>query len=150
MDRGAYSYRTNPAVPQFPDDLALFVFDGDCVLCSRSARFVLRQDRRRRLRFAAAQTPLGQALLTHYGQDPADPRSNIVLLGGRAWLKSDAALKLAELLGPPWALGVVLRIIPRTLRDGVYDLIARNRIRLFGARQVCYLAEPGMADRFLS
>jgi predicted DCC family thiol-disulfide oxidoreductase YuxK len=150
LDRPLFSWRDDPAVPDFPDDLALFVFDGDCVLCSRSARFVLMRDRAGRIRFAAAQTPLGRALMAHGGLDPDDPASNIVLAEGRMFLKSDAALKLAGLLGLPWSLALVLGLVPRILRNGVYDIIARRRIRLFGARQACYLAEPGMADRFLS
>ncbi len=145
-----FGWRADPAVPEFPDDLPLFVFDGDCALCSHSARFVLMRDRQMRIRFAAAQTPLGRALMIHLGLDPDDPASNIVLEGGQAYLKSDAALKLADLLGPPWSLAAAFRLVPTALRDAVYDFVARRRIRFFGARRQCYLAEPGMADRFLS
>ncbi len=150
MDRASYSYRTDPATPPFPDDRPLFVFDGDCALCSHSAQFVLRRDRRAAFRFAAVQTPLGRALFVHYGLDPDRPQSNIVLADGRAWLKSDAVLELARRLGLPWSLACVARFAPRSWRDTVYDVIARNRIQLFGARDVCYLAEPGSEDRFLS
>ena len=150
MDRASYSYRTDPATPPFPDDLALFVFDGDCALCSHSVQFVLRRDRRKAFRFAAVQTRLGRALFAHFGLDPDQPQSNIVLAEGRAWLKSDAVLELARRLGPPWSLICVCGVLPKAWRDAAYDLIARNRIRLFGARDVCYLAEPGSEERFLS
>ena len=66
----AYSYRNDPAVPSFPDDRPVVIFDGNCVLCSAFAQFILRTDRRRRFRLMAAQTPLGAALYEHYGLSP--------------------------------------------------------------------------------
>jgi len=148
--REAHSYQSDPAVPAFPDDQPLFVFDGDCVLCSASARFVLRHDRSKRVRLAPAQSPLGSALYRHYGLDPATFETNILLVDGVAWFKSDAAIRIARLLGFPWSLASLTSLAPRFFRDGLYDMLARNRFRLFGRRRVCYLAEPGFEGRFLS
>ena len=150
MDRAPYSYRTDPAAPPFPDDRPLFVFDGDCALCAHSAQFVLRHDRRKTFRFAALQTPLGRALFLHFGLDPDQPQTNMLLAEGKAWAKSDAVLELVRRLGPPWSLAYAAKALPKFWRDAIYDLIARNRIRLFGARDICYVAEPGSEDRFLS
>ena len=150
MRREAHSYRSDPAVLDFPDDQPLFVFDGDCVLCSASARFVLRRDRSKRVRLAPAQSPLGLALYRHYGLDPATFETNILLVDGVAWFKSDAAIRIAQLLGLPWSLASLAALAPRSLRNGLYDMLARNRFRLFGRRRVCYLAEPGFEGRFLS
>ena len=67
-----YAYRDDPAVPDFPDDKPVIVFDGHCVLCSRWARFVLKHDRRAVFRLLPAQSPLGHALYIHLGLDPVD------------------------------------------------------------------------------
>jgi predicted DCC family thiol-disulfide oxidoreductase YuxK len=68
--REAYSYRSDPSVPSFPDEKPIIIFDGKCVMCSAFARFVIRHDGRRRFRLLAAQTPIGAALYAHFGLDP--------------------------------------------------------------------------------
>ncbi len=149
MMREPYSYRSDPAVPPFPDDRSIFIFDGRCVLCSAAAHFVLRHDKRRRFRLLAAQTPLGAAIYTHYGLDSTNYRTNIVLEDGRALLKSESSIRIFERLGFPWSLAAVARVLPRTLRDRLYDVIARNRLNWFGVRETCLVSTPDDADRFL-
>ena len=146
----SYSYRRDPAVPAFPDDRPIIIFDGHCALCSGWARFVLRHDRRGLYRLLPAQTPLGHALYMHYGLSPEDYETNILLADGTAWFKSEGSIRMAEGLGPPWSLARVLRILPLKLRDALYQGVADNRLRLFGRRNVCYRGEPGQEDRFLA
>lgn len=143
------SYRDDPRVPRFPDDKPLVVFDGVCVLCSASARFVVGHDPRGRFRLTAAQSPLGQALYRHLGLSPTSYDTFLLVEGGQAFVKSDAALRVAARLGLPWSLAAALRIVPRPLRDAAYDLVARNRYRIFGRRDTCFLPGPGEAGRFL-
>lgn len=145
----AWSWRGDPAVPAFDDSAPVLVFDGHCVLCSASARFVLRHDRAGAFRFLAAQSPLGQALYVHFGLDPAALASVLLLDRGRPWTRSDAALAALRRLGGPWAVLAWLRLIPRPLRDGAYDLIARHRYRLFGRRAACDLPDPARTPRLL-
>lgn len=147
--RPAYSYRHDPAVPPFPDDRPILVFDGHCVLCSGFAAFLLRRDRRRRFRLLAAQSPLGAALYAHYGVRGADYESNILLEDGRAWLKSEGSIRIFERLGLPWSLLAAGRLLPLAWRDRLYGFVARNRLRWFGARDACYRPAPAEADRFL-
>ena len=147
--REPFSYRADAAVPPFPDDKPIIIFDGYCLLCSRWARFVLRHDRAKRFRLLPAQTPLGMALYTHYGLDAVSYETNILLADGRAWLKSEGTIRMLEGLGFPWSLASVARILPRAVRDPLYNVIARNRLRWFGSRETCYLPEPAEADRFL-
>ncbi|HEX4765322.1 MAG TPA: DCC1-like thiol-disulfide oxidoreductase family protein [Lichenihabitans sp.] len=150
MARRRHSYRDDPAVPAFRDDRPVIVFDGFCVLCSGTARFVMRHDPHKRFRLLAAQTPLGQALYIHYGLDPQDYDTFVVLKDGRAYFRSAAALEIASTLGAPWSAAGIVRIVPSALRDAVYDLIARNRFSLFGRRESCARPTPGDADRFLA
>lgn len=145
-----YSYRDDSAVPKFADDRPVIIFDGHCVLCSRSAQFVMRHDKRGIYRLLAAQTPLGSALYVHYGLDPRDYESMILIADGVPALKSEAIIRIARGLGTPWSLAVVLRVLPRALRDWLYDVLARNRFRIFGRRDMCYLPDPRDADRFLA
>lgn len=148
--REPYSYRADSSVPPFPDDRPIIVFDGHCALCSGWARFVLRFDRARRFRLLTAQSPLGRALYVHYGLEPSDYETNILLTEGRAWCKSEASIRMAEGLGWPWALARVFRVLPLPHRDRLYGTLARNRLRVFGPRAACYVPGPEHRDRFLA
>lgn len=150
MTQAAYSYREDPMVPRFADDQPLIVFDGHCVLCSGWANFVLRHDRRRVYRLLAAQTPLGQALYAHYGLGGDDYQSNLLIASGQVFIKSEGSMRMAEGLGWPWRAAAVFRLLPLRWRDALYDVVARNRIRWFGRREVCYLPDPKDADRFVA
>jgi len=147
--REAFSYRGDPDVPPFPDERPLLVFDGTCVLCSAAAQFVMRRDRRRVFRLLAAQTTLGAALYRHYGLDPVRYETNILIEDGRAWFRSEAVIRVLARLGFPWSVAVAARVLPSALREPIYDIIANNRIRWFGARDQCYAPQPEDADRFL-
>ncbi|WP_243455732.1 thiol-disulfide oxidoreductase DCC family protein [Sphingosinicella sp. BN140058] len=141
----AYSWRDDPRVPAFPDDRPLIVFDGLCVLCSANAQFVLRHDRQRRFRLTIAQGPIGEALYRHFGLVKGDYETLLVLDRGRLLTHSDAAIAIARQLGWPWRAATVARLVPRPLRDRLYLLIARNRYRLFGRRETCWM--PSDKDR---
>ena len=148
--RDPHSYRGDPNVPSFPDDRPLIIFDGYCALCSGWASFVLRHDPGGRFRLASAQSPLGYALYVHYGLDPQDYETNILIEDGRAWFKSESSIRMLEGLGWPWKLAAVFRILPRVVRDPMYEFIARNRLRFFGKRATCYLPQKQYEDRFLA
>jgi len=148
--RAPYSYRDDRSVPAFPDDRPIIVFDGHCVMCSAWARFVLKHDRRGAFRLLPAQTPLGEALYRHYGLPTDDYETNILIEDGVAWFKSTGSLRMARLLGFPWSLAGVLYGLPRPVRDGLYEWVAKNRLAWFGRREVCYRAPVGHEDRFLA
>jgi predicted DCC family thiol-disulfide oxidoreductase YuxK len=147
--RAAYSYRDDPAVPKFPDDRPIIVFDGYCVLCSGWVSFILRHDRHATYRLLPAQSPIGCALYAHYGLDPQDYETYILIENGLAWFKSEATIRMTQGLRFPWSLAGVFRVVPRSWRDRLYDLVARNRFRVFGRRATCYGPPPRHEDRFL-
>jgi predicted DCC family thiol-disulfide oxidoreductase YuxK len=151
VQRAPYEYRADPAVPRFADDRPVIVFDGQCVLCSAFAQFILRKDHRARFRLLAAQSELGDALYRHFGLDPVHYETYVLLQDGKAYFRSEASLRILDGLGLPWSLlAASARLVPLALRDAVYNVIARNRLRWFGTRAQCYLPEPSQADRFLS
>lgn len=149
MDQAAFSWRADPDVPAFADEHPLIVFDGECMLCSANARFVLRHDRRRRFRLTTAQSPLGRALYRHFRLRSDEEGTIIVLDRGRLFTDSDAALAIPAALGWPWRLAAGLGIVPRPLRDRLYRWVARNRFRWFGRRETCWLPAPADSDRIL-
>ena len=151
MQRAPYDYRADPAAPRFADDRPVIVFDGKCVLCSSFAQFILRKDHDARFRLLAAQSELGSALYQHFGLDPVRYETYVLLQEGKAYFRSEASIRILDGLGGAWSLFATLaRLVPASLRDALYDVIARNRLRWFGTREQCYLPGPSQADRFLS
>jgi predicted DCC family thiol-disulfide oxidoreductase YuxK len=117
------------------------LFDGVCVICSRFFRFVAARDPQARFRFAAVQEPRGRRMAAALGIDPVFPETNALVLGGTAYMKSDAGIEILRRL-PGWAWARHLRLIPRPLRDWLYDRVARNRYRLFGRTETCMVPGP--------
>lgn len=132
--------------PDIEHDLILF--DGDCVLCSRGARFVHERDNAQRFKFVAIQSAYGRALAARFGIDPDTPQTNLALVGGRASFKSDALLAILAVL-PGWRWTGVVRVAPRVVRNWLYDRIARNRYQWFGQRAQCWAGDPALASRVL-
>jgi len=128
----------------------IILFDGMCNLCSRAVRVVLKRDRHKEFRFAAMQSAAGRELLKQHGLPERGVDYLVLVEGGRAYVKSDAVIRIASRLTGPWRCwAAVVRLVPRFLRDFKYDFIARFRYRLFGKRSSCLLAPPGAAERFL-
>lgn len=125
------------------------LFDGVCRFCAFWARFLLRFDRHRHFMLATVQSSRGQALLEDCGL-PLDRHESVVLIeDGRWFLRSTAALRIVRRLPLPWSLLSVFWLIPRPIRDWVYDRIADNRYRWFGRYDECPLPDPALRDRFL-
>ena len=135
-----YSYRDDPAVPPFPDERALILFDGVCVLCNGFARFVAKHDSAAHFRFAQAQSELGGALFRHYGLDDIEFETNLLIADGRAYGRLEAFAQILGMLGAPWSATRVLLLLPRRSRDWLYGRIARNRYRVFGRYEACPIA----------
>jgi len=127
----------------------IIVFDAECLLCSANAQFVLDHDGRGRFLLASMQGEAGSALYRRFGIDPADPDTLIVVEGDRVRRDSDAILAIWAGLGWPWRAATMFRLVPRALRDLVYRWVARNRYRLFGKRDTCWLPDPAFRDRML-
>lgn len=127
----------------------IILFDAECVLCSAYARFVLERDRAATFRLAAMQGEVGRSLARRHGLDPDDPASLLVVEGDRVRRDSDAILHISETLGFPWSLARIFRTVPAALRDPVYRFVARNRYRLFGRRETCWVAPEHDRDRIL-
>lgn len=131
------------------DDRPIILFDAMCVLCSANAQFVLRHDKQRLFRLASMQGDVGAALYRRFGIDPFDPESIIIVSGDTISRDSDAVFAIYQGLGWPWRLFGIFKIVPRPIRDSVYRWVARNRYRIFGRREICWLPDAEYADRVL-
>ncbi|MBL7690761.1 MAG: DUF393 domain-containing protein [Flavipsychrobacter sp.] len=125
-------------------------FDGVCNLCNRTVQILIRNDKAQQLTFCSLQSGRGAAVMKKVENTAATPKSIILKAGDKYYTKSTAVLKIARILGGAWALLYPLVLIPRPLRDVVYDLIARNRYRWFGRSGTCMMPDHTVAARFLS
>ena len=128
----------------------LLLFDGVCNLCAGSVQFVLSHDKSGLIYFCSIQSELGSKLYREQGFNPAAPQSMLFITPEGFFSKSDAALKLAEVMGGPLSCLRFLKIIPRPLRDAAYSFIAANRYRFFGKKDQCWLPRPEWKTRFVS
>jgi predicted DCC family thiol-disulfide oxidoreductase YuxK len=127
----------------------IVLFDGVCNLCNRSVQFIIQHDPQGRFRFASLQSELGAELRARLGIDPQAIDSIILIEGDRWYRESAAALRIARGLSGAWKMLWPLRFVPRSLRDGAYRIIARNRYRWFGKQETCWLPTPELRGRFL-
>ncbi len=131
-----------------PDE-AVVLFDGVCNLCNGLVSFLLPRDPEGRLTFAALQSDAGQDLLTRHGLPTEGFDSFVLVEGEQLYTKSDAAIRVAELLGWPYRVAWVGRILPKSLRDSLYDIVADNRYDWFGQKDQCTIPDEDVSHRFL-
>ncbi len=127
---------------------AVIVFDGICVLCNGWVKFLLRHDRHGRYRFAAMQGASGRLLLATHGLDPDDPASFLLADAQGMHTDSDAIVRVLTGLGGVWKIASLARLVPGTLRDRLYRMVARRRYRWFGTTS-CAIPTPEQRARFL-
>jgi len=127
----------------------ILLFDGVCNLCNASVQWVLKRDRKGIFKFAALQSETGQRLLQQFGFSQENFDTVVLVDGEKVFTRSDAPLEIARRLGGLWSLFFVFKIIPRFLRDAVYNWVARNRYRWFGRKEECMLPRPEWKNRFL-
>lgn len=149
LGKAPFSYRRDASIPSFDDSGPVVFMDGTCALCSRTARIIARLDKRQEFRICPVQTPLGQAILGHYGLDAADPNSWLYLEDGRAHTSMEAVIRAGMRLGGWGRIVAALRVLPRPMRDWLYRRIARNRYRFFGHTDICALPDPALRRRLI-
>lgn len=127
----------------------IIVFDGVCNLCSGSVQFIVRRDHAEIFKFAPVQSATGRELLIKYGIEPDAVNTFLLVENDEASVRSEAALRIAKRLSWPCRVLTVFRLMPRPLRDAIYDFIASRRYRWFGKREACVVPTPAIRARFL-
>lgn len=130
----------------------VLLYDGVCGFCNKTVQMILDRDRRGTLRFAALQSDYGRAVVSRHRE--LEGVDSVVFVessaeGERVYVRSSAALKVASYLGGIWKVFLFAYVVPRPVRDYLYDLFARNRYRFFGKYDQCMLPPAAARARFL-
>lgn len=125
----------------------IFFFDGVCGFCNGFVDLLLRLDRHGRLKFATLQGETAKKLLDRHDDLPMS--SSVLILDGIIYEKSEAALRCFSVLGGAWRGMLVFRVLPRSLRDWIYDQVAIRRYSIWGKRESCRIPPPQERARFL-
>lgn len=134
-----------PTPRKKPRELVLF-FDGVCGLCSSVVDFVLSEDREERFIFSPLQSEYATQRLT--SQQTQNLESLVLIEEGKVYEKSDAVIRIGLNLGGIYRTAGLFRTIPRSLRDKIYDYVAKHRYRWFGKQETCRLPTPAEKTRF--
>ena len=127
----------------------IILFDGVCNFCNSSVNFVIDRDKKSVIKFAALQSEAGQQLLQQFNLSTSEFNSFIFIEAGTVYTASTAALKVSKYLTALWPLLYGFIIVPKFIRDGVYNWIAKNRYKWFGKKDQCMIPTPEVRNRFL-
>jgi predicted DCC family thiol-disulfide oxidoreductase YuxK len=115
---------------------SIILFDGICNLCNGTVDLLIKKDIKKQFIFAALQSKTGKLLIQKF-KIPPNSDSVILIKFDRIYFESDAAIEIAGMLPFPWKMGVIFKIVPKKIRNGIYLWIAQNRYRWFGKRNTC-------------
>jgi predicted DCC family thiol-disulfide oxidoreductase YuxK len=141
-------------VPAGVEGAHLVLYDGVCGLCNRLLQFLLAHDRRAVFTFTPLQSATGRSTVERFGGNPDELTSFYVLANyrtnhARLFSRGRAALFVAGELGWPWKAAVLMGAVPTPILDRLYDVVARNRYRLFGRFEQCLAPRPEFKRRFI-
>ena len=132
------------------NDNPVILFDGVCNFCNSAVNFTLKRNTKANIRFAPMQSEAGQKLLQQYTLPVDDMQSFIFIENGIVYKQSTAGLKVCRHLRGFWPMCYVFMIVPKFIRDGIYNWIAKNRYKWFGVKQACMIPTPEVRSRFLT
>ncbi|SDZ75756.1 Predicted thiol-disulfide oxidoreductase YuxK, DCC family [Arachidicoccus rhizosphaerae] len=152
-----------PTIDKKPVPDLLLLFDGVCNLCDRSVQFIIRHDPKAKFKFASLQSDYTRRLVQGALKEALTPimqpecqknaeaslRSIILIKNGQVFDRSTAVIKVLSLLGFPWNLATIILILPRALRDPLYNYIARHRYKWYGKKDRCMVPTPELKTRFM-
>lgn len=127
----------------------VILFDGVCKLCNAWSNFIIKHDRHRVFKLCSVQSKEGKQILLHFGLPSETYETMLYVEGNQSFQKSEAFFQIMNQLGYPWKIVCIFKVIPKPLRDWMYDRIALNRYSLFGKYDYCTLPSPDHEARFL-
>src|SRR6478735_6987457 len=130
-------------------DGPLILFDGVCNLCNNSVQFIIKHDPPAYFKYSSLQSAAGQYLLHKFNLPESQLHSVILIKNESIFQKSDAALEIAKNLNGLWSTLTIFKIIPRVVRDWLYDVVAKNRYTWFGKKDTCMIPTPELKSRFI-
>jgi len=128
----------------------VILFDGVCKLCNAWSNFIIKHDHQHVFKLCSVQSNEGQKILRHFGLSTEVYESMLVVEGSAVYQQSDAFFQVVARLGYPWKFICVFCMVPKLLRNWIYDRIALNRYRLFGKYDTCLLPAADHDARYLA
>ena len=132
------------------ENKSIILFDGVCNLCNASVNFVIKHDKKAQFLFASFQSDAAKEIMLHFNLENFMADSVILVEGNKVYDKSTAALKIVKKLDGGFKVFYVFLIVPKFLRNWIYDFIAKNRYRWFGKRASCMVPSLELKNRFLN
>lgn len=127
----------------------VILFDGVCNFCNGAVNFVIKRDKKALIQFAPLQSEKGRMFSKQFGFSEEDMKTFLFIEEGKVYTKSAAALKVCRYLGALWPLCYGFMIVPKFIRDGIYNWIAKNRYKWFGKKETCMIPTPEVRTRFI-
>lgn len=128
----------------------IILFDGVCNLCDSAVQFIIRRDKKNTFLFASLQSEMGQRILAQYNFPVDELNSFILVENNKAYTRSTGALKVVKKLKGLWPLLYGFMIVPKFIRNWVYNWVGRNRYKWFGKKEECMIPTPELKARFLN
>jgi len=128
----------------------IILFDGVCNFCNRTVNIILAHDKAAQYQFAPNQSIAAINLIQQFGLEAHALNSVVLIEGDKVYTKTDAVIRIADKLSGWPSIFRWLKLIPKPIRNFTYDLIAKNRYRLFGKRSSCMIPDKSIMNRFLT
>ncbi len=127
----------------------IILFDGVCNLCNWSVNFIIKHDINNRFKFTPQQSKIGKKILLAKGFNPLDSSTIVLVAGDKLFTKSDAIIEIGKQLSGWPKTVIILKIVPKLIRDYAYSIIAKYRYNIFGKKQVCMIPTSNYKDKFI-
>ena len=136
--------------PNIQEHERVILFDGVCKLCNAWGNFIIKNDKKHSFKLCSVQSSEGQEILRHFNFSTEHFETMLCVEGNKFYQKSDAFFRVIYILGMPWSLPYIFKVLPKALRDWLYDRIALNRYTLFGKYDFCSLPTADHENRYLN
>lgn len=138
-------------IDELPADKKIILFDGICNLCNKSVQYIIRKDQKNQFRFVALQSELGQKIIKHIGISAQKIDSIVLYQPGIAYYyKSSAIIEIFKTLQGFINYGIILQLLPTSIADKIYDMVAKNRYQWMGKKESCLIPSQEIKSKFLS
>ena len=127
----------------------IILFDGVCKLCNACSNFIIKHDKKHHFKLCSVQSDEGQKILAHFKFSTSHFETMLYVEGRNCYQKSNAFFNIMSVLGMPWSFILIFKILPRFLRDWMYDRVALNRYKIFGQYDICQLPNADHDNRYL-
>jgi predicted DCC family thiol-disulfide oxidoreductase YuxK len=127
----------------------LILFDGVCNLCNSSIQYIIKYDKHNKFKFASLQSDAAKDILLQFNQNNSDLNSIILIVGDEIYKKSSAILRLLKILGGLHSILYIFMIVPKPIRNWVYDYVAKNRYKWYGKKESCMIPTKELKSKFI-